>query len=205
MSGPATWHPEPDLVDFASPSSRRALERLGEDTWREALDWLYGVAMQRPMHADTYPAARARYFGEAGARPAPAPVEPATSREVLAEFRERIAPYTYNAQHPGSYSYFTPPPLPASIAGEVLAQWIHQGVDVWHAGPIGAFVEEEVTSWLRELCGVGRDGWGILTSGGVMANVMAMTVARDVRLAALLGAAEPPRGAALEGVRVYAG
>ena len=204
MPHPGSRHPEPDLVDFASPSSRPALERLGEDTWREALDWLYGVAMRRPMHADTYPAARARYFGGPGAGPAPAPAEPATSQEVLAEFRERIAPYTYNAQHPGSFSYFTPPPLPASIAGEVLAQWIHQGVDVWHAGPIGAFVEEEVTSWLRELCGIGPDGWGILTSGGVMANLMAMTVARDVHLPELLGADGPsPRGAALEGVRVY--
>jgi glutamate/tyrosine decarboxylase-like PLP-dependent enzyme len=37
-----------------------------------------------------------------------------------------------------------------------------------------------------------------------MANVMAMTVARDVHLARLLGLHEPPRGSALEGVRVYA-
>jgi aromatic-L-amino-acid decarboxylase len=200
----ADWHPEPDLVDFASPSARPALERLGEATWKEALDWLYGVALVRPMPVDTYPVARERYFAPSGGRPAPAPAEPASSAEVLAEFRERIAPYTYNAQHVGSFSYFTPPPLPASIVGEVLSQWLHQGVDVWHAGPIGAFVEEEVTSWLRELCGIGPEGWGILTSGGVMANLMAMTVARDVHLAALRGTAGTlPRGAALEGVRVY--
>jgi glutamate/tyrosine decarboxylase-like PLP-dependent enzyme len=37
-----------------------------------------------------------------------------------------------------------------------------------------------------------------------MANIMAMTVARDVHLTSLLGTAEPPRGRALEGVRVYA-
>src|SRR4051812_32308348 len=159
-------HPEPDLVWFASPAARPALERLGEATWREALDWLYGVAMERPMHADTYPDARERYFSGPGTvptedptGPARAPAEPSTSAQILTEFRQRIAPYTYNAQHPGSFSYFTPPPLPVSIAGEVLAQWIHQGVDVWHAGPIGAFVEEEVTSWLRELCGAGPDGW----------------------------------------------
>ena len=205
MSGPDHHHPEPDLIDFASPSARPALERLGAETWREALDWLYGVAMVRPMPVDTYPAARERYFGGPGARPSPAPQEPASSGEVLAEFRARIAPFTYNAQHTGSFSYFTPPPLPMSIAGEVLGQWIHQGVDVWHAGPIGAFVEEEVTAWLRELCGIGPEGWGILTSGGVMANLMAVTVARDVHLARLRGTDTPPRGAALEGVRVYAG
>ena len=123
---------------------------------------------------------------------------------MLDEFRERVAPATYNAQHPGSFSYFTPPPLPSSIAGEMLGQWIHQGVDVWHAGPIGTFVEEEVTAWLRDLIGFGPGGWGVLTSGGVMANVMAMTVARDVWLAKLRGTGGPPRGADLEGVRVYA-
>jgi aromatic-L-amino-acid/L-tryptophan decarboxylase len=37
-----------------------------------------------------------------------------------------------------------------------------------------------------------------------MANIMALTVARDVHLARLLGTEEPPRGARLEGVRVYA-
>ena len=118
---------------------------------------------------------------------------------MLAEFRERVAPATYNAQHPGSFSYFTPPPLPSSIAGEMLSQWIHQGVDVWHAGPIGTFVEEEVTAWLRDLVGFGPEGWGVLTSGGVMANVMAMTVARDVWLSKLRGTAGAPRGADLDG------
>ena len=91
-----------------------------------------------------------------------------------------------------------------SIAGEVLSQWIHQGVDVWHAGPIGAFVEEEVAGWLRDLVGFREDGWGVLTSGGVMANIMAMTLARDVWLAKLRGTPGAPRGSDLERVRVYA-
>ena len=132
------------------------------------------------MHARTYPEAREAFFGPDERAPPLRRRRPDPWSDVLTEFRERIAPATYNAQHPGSFSYFTPPPLPSSIAGEVLAQWIHQGVDVWHAGPIGTFVEEEVTAWLRDLVGFGPDGWGVLTSGGVMANVMAMTVARDV-------------------------
>jgi glutamate/tyrosine decarboxylase-like PLP-dependent enzyme len=198
------WSLEPELIDVLDEErSRPALERLGERTWSEALDWLYGVALRRPMHALTYPEARREFFGPTG-RPAVAPGSPSTWLDVLAEFRERVAPLTFNAQHPGSFSYFTPPPLPGSIAGELLAQWTQQGVDVWHAGPIGAFVEEEVTGWLRDLVGFGPDGWGVLTSGGVMANVMAMTVARDVWLAKLRGTAGPPRGGELEGVRIYA-
>ena len=204
MSDRFDWSPEPELIGFDDPDrSRAALEALGEATWREALDWLYGRALQRPLHPRSYPESRATFFGASG-RPAPAPISPAPSEEVLAEFRRRIAPETFNAQHTGAFSYFTPPPLPMSIAGEVLAQWINQGVDVWHAGPVGAFVEEEVVAWLRDLVGFAEDGWGVLTSGGVMANVMAMTVARDIWLPRLRGLSGPPRGGGLEGVRVYA-
>jgi glutamate/tyrosine decarboxylase-like PLP-dependent enzyme len=204
VAEPFDWSPEPELIGFADPErSRAALEALGEATWREALDWLYGEAMRRPMHARSYPDARTAFFGPTQ-RPAAAPLSPSPWTDVLGEFRERIAPSTYNAQHPGSFSYFTTPPLPSSIAGEVLAQWIHQGVDVWHGGPIGTFVEEEVTAWLRDLVGFDADGWGVLTSGGVMANLMALTVARDIHLAELRGLSGVPRGSALEGVRVYA-
>ena len=102
-----------------------------------------------------------------------------------------------------SLSYFTPPPLVASIAGEVLAQWTNQGVDVWHAGPTAAFVEEEVIRWLCDLVGFGDGSFGLLTSGGVMANFIGMALARDVHVPRITGASEPPRGRALEGLRVY--
>ena len=138
------------------------------------------------------------------AEPGPAPVEPATLQAVLDEFATRIAPHTLNSYHPRALSYFTPPPLVASIVGEVLAQWTNQGVDVWHAGPVAAFVEEEVVRWLCDLVGYGEGSFGLLTSGGVMANFIALALVRDVHLRALTGAARPPRGAALEGVRVYA-
>ncbi len=34
------------------------------------------------------------------------------------------------------------------------------------------FVEEEVIRWLRDVVGYGEGSWGVLTSGGVMANIM---------------------------------
>ena len=108
-----------------------------------------------------------------------------------------------NAQHPRQFGYFTPPPLPMSMMGELLAQMTNQGVDVWHAGPVAAFVEEEVVRWLCDLVGYPAGGFGLLTSGGVMANFIAMALARDIHLGTLLEAGRPPRGAMLEGVRVY--
>jgi aromatic-L-amino-acid/L-tryptophan decarboxylase len=196
------WHDEPDLIDFRDPSSRAALERLGDATWATALDYLYDEAMVRPVGPLDYPALRRAYFGDSG-MPGPAPAEPATSEAVLQEVRDRVLPYTYNAHHPRSFSYFTTPPLPMSVAGDALAAWLHQSVDVFHAGPIGTLVEEEVATWLRDLVGLPADGWSVLTSGGVMANLMALTVMRDVALADKLGLTAPPRGGQLEGVRVY--
>jgi aromatic-L-amino-acid/L-tryptophan decarboxylase len=201
---PFSWHPEPELIGFLDPErSRAALETLGRKTWGSSLDWLYGEAMERPVAGDTYVEMRRRFFGDTN-EPASAPKDATTSATLLSEFTERIAPLVFAAQHPGSWSYFTPPPLVLSIVGEVLAQWVNQGVDIWHAGPVAAFVEEEVTAWLRNLVGFDHDGWGVLVSGGVMANIMALTVARDVHLARVLGSTDPPRGGALERARVYA-
>ncbi|HEX6398968.1 MAG TPA: pyridoxal-dependent decarboxylase [Actinomycetota bacterium] len=197
-------HPEPELIDTRDAErSRAALERLGERTWREALDWLFDVAAVRPTAPDAYPDLRRAFYGETG-HPHPPPATGATADAVLDEFRDRLAPYAYAAQHPGSYSYFTPPPLPVAIAGETLARWLNQGIDVWLSGMAAPLVEEEVIAWLRDLVGYDEGSWGVLTSGGVMANVMAVAVARDVHLAALLDVEEPPRGARLDGVRAYA-
>jgi aromatic-L-amino-acid decarboxylase len=204
--GPFRWHPEPELIGLRdAATSRRALRRAGEATWEAALDWLYDEAMTRGMGLpNDYAGLRHRYFGESG-RPAPAPHDPATLDAVLAEFSHRVAPHTLSSFHPRSLSYFTPPPLVASIAGEVLSQWINQGIDIWHAGPVGAFVEEEVVSWLCDLVGYGPGSFGLCTSGGVMANFIAMALVRDVHLRRTAGLARPPRGSALEGARVYTG
>ena len=160
--------------------------------------------MERPIHPASYPDSRARFFGPSG-QPAAIPTDGAPADEVLRTFRDRVAPMTFNAQHPAAFSYFTPPPLAMSVGGEVLSQWLQQGVDVWHAGPVGALVEEEVTRWLCDLVGLPAGSWGVLTSGGVLANLMALAVAREVHLRALLDLDRAPRGADLEGVPVYAG
>jgi len=203
------WHPEPELIGYRDEArSREALERLGNETWTAALDYLYEQAARRAMGAPSgYDAARRMFFGEdAGVvrGPSPAPSGPSTSRAVIGEFNDRLAAMQMNSQHPRQFGYFTPPPLPMSIMGELLAQVTNQGVDVWHAGPTGAFVEEEVVRWLCDLVGFGPGAFGLLTSGGVMANFMAMLLARDVHLGRVQGLGRPPRGRDLEGVRVYA-
>ena len=198
------WHPEPELIGYRDAgASRAALERLGADTWAAALDYLYDHAFDRAMGAPSgYDAAR-RAFYDGLPGPAAAPSGPSPSAALLEEFRARLAGGQLNSQHPRQFGYFTPPPLPMSMMGELLAQMTNQGVDVWHAGPFAAFVEEEVVRWLCDLVGYESGSFGLLTSGGVMANFMGMTLARDIHLGRLLDVGRPPRGGLLEGVRVY--
>ena len=129
--------------------SRRALEELGSDTWAAALDYLYAEAMVRPVRSESYPRAAGGSSATRRPRPAPPRLRPRPTR-CSGSSASGSRPNQYNAAHPRSFSYFTPPPLAMSIAGEVLAQWVNQGVDVWHAGPSAAFVEEEVVAWLRD-------------------------------------------------------
>ncbi len=199
------WHPEPALIGYRDEgASREALAELGERTWTAALEFVYGTAMVRAMgDPSPYEASRRRYYGPGATGPGPAPATPTRAAAVIAEFSDRLAGSLMNAQHPRQFGYFTPPPLPMSIMGELLAQVANQGVDVWHAGPVAAFVEEEVVRWLCDLVGYGPASFGILASGGVMANFMGMALARDLRLGRLRGLDRPPRGAGLDGARVY--
>ncbi len=203
--GRFAWHPEPELIGFRDAgASREALARLGETTWAAALEFLYGTAMVRAMgDPSTYEASRRRYYGPDATGPGSAPPGPTPAADVIAEFSNRLAGGLMNAQHPRQFGYFTPPPLPMSIMGELLAQIANQGVDVWHAGPFAAFVEEEVVRWLCDLVGYGAGSFGLLTSGGVMANFMGMALARDLHLGKLRNLAHAPRGRDLEDARVY--
>jgi len=203
---PFRWHPEPELIGIRdAATSREALQRAGEAVWTTSLDWLYDEAMVHGIGLPVdYATIRREHYGVTGG-PGPAPSDPTTLQAVLDEFTARIAPHTLNSYHPRVLSYFTPPPLVASIAGEILTQWTNQGIDVWHCGPVAAFIEEEVVRWLCDLVGYGEGSFGLCTSGGVMANFIAMALVRDIHLTRLAGLSRPPRGASLEGIRVYTG
>ena len=118
------WHPEPELVGYRDEgASREALERLGDATWRAALDFLYGPAADRAMgDPSPYDEVRRRYFGRsARARAGADRTRSRPPRSSRSSGRASRAGQM-NAQHPRQFGYFTPPPLPMSIMGELLAQ-----------------------------------------------------------------------------------
>jgi glutamate/tyrosine decarboxylase-like PLP-dependent enzyme len=182
------------LVDYRDPArSRESVRRLGHASVEAMLDYFYDEAMRRPIAPESYAEFRARYAPQFEA---PAAGRPAG--EVLAELRSRILPYCMNAAHPRAFCYFTAPPLLMAVMGDLIASAINQSVDIWVTSPVAAFAEEEVVRWLCGIAGYGPDSFGILTSGGMNANLTALKVARDRRI--------PDRHAAgaLQRARLYA-
>lgn len=175
---PTGPRPEDPAVFYRDPArSRDLLRRLGHDSVEAALDYLYQEAMRRPVGPQTYAEARRLYGPELAA-----PLRGKTAGEVLDEVRRRIFPLSMNAAHPRAFCYFTAPPLIMAVIGDFLASVINQGVDIWRTGPAAAFAEEEVVRWMCALAGYGPESFGLLTSGGMHANLTALKVARDLRL-----------------------
>jgi len=83
---------------------------------------------------------------------------------------------TFNAS-PRFFGYVTSSPAPIGILGELLAAAMNQNVSGWKLAPGAAEIERQCVRWLAELVGY-PVGEGLLVSGGAMANLHALLVAR---------------------------
>lgn len=124
----------------------------------------------------------------------PVPVSGATVDAVLDHFVEQVAPYPFGNGHPRFFAWVNPPPHPLGIFAEALAAAMNPSVAGGNHAAV--HVERQVVRWFAELAGFGDDSTGLLVSGGSMATLTALAVARhraaqragvDVRTAGLQG------------------
>jgi aromatic-L-amino-acid decarboxylase len=79
---------------------------------------------------------------------------------------------------------------PVAAFGDFYASLLNQNVTAWRSSPAAVAVERTVVRWLAEA--IGCDGFsGSLTSGGSLANLMALAMAREARATANEEGAEP--------------
>jgi aromatic-L-amino-acid decarboxylase len=93
--------------------------------------------------------------------------------------------------------------LPIAALTEMVTASLNQSADAWKAGPAAAHVEARLIRWMNDAAGFGAGAFGALTSGGGVANAMALKMARD----RALGKGTRRRGLAREAagrLRVYA-
>ncbi|HEU5303212.1 MAG TPA: pyridoxal-dependent decarboxylase [Gemmatimonadales bacterium] len=118
-------------------------------------------------------------------------------------FRRLILPYPNGNLHPRYWGWVQGNGTPLGMMADMLAAGLNPHLAGFNQAP--ALVEHQVIAWLAGLMGFPRDASGVLVTGGSMANVLGLTVARfaalkaaghDVREHGLQpgpGAKRPPR------------
>src|SRR5580658_7228472 len=108
----------------------------------------------------------------------PLPESGQSPDEILATFSAEIEPFPFGNGHPRFFGWVNSPPAVISILGESLAA----AMDPSCAGGNHAaiYVERQVIGWFRHLLSFPVESMGLLVSGGSMAALTALAVARHV-------------------------
>ena len=95
---------------------------------------------------------------------------------MLDDFVEQVAPYPFGNGHPRFFAWVNSPPHPLGVFAEALAAAMNPSVAGGNHAAV--HIEHQVVRWFADLAGFGDDGTGLLVSGGSMATLTALTLAR---------------------------
>lgn len=87
-----------------------------------------------------------------------------------------------HVNHPRFFAFVPGPGNLVSGLAEALAAGYNVFAGTWMEGSGPAEVELHTIDWLRQICGLPETAFGLLVSGGSVANLTALAVARRVRL-----------------------
>jgi aromatic-L-amino-acid/L-tryptophan decarboxylase len=93
------------------------------------------------------------------------------------DFKRLVRPYTLGNIHPRFWGWVIGASSPAGMLADMVAGGMN--VNVWGAEESAAYVEAQVIGWFKTVFGCSPDASGLLVSSGSMANLVALTVARD--------------------------
>ena len=125
----------------------------------------------------------------------PLPRAPEGAERAYGDFVEHVLPYPMGNIHPRFWGWVIGTGTPLGALAELLAATMNPNVG---GGDHGAtYVEGQVLDWCKEMLGYPSTASGLLVSGGSMANLIGLAVARnaraghDVRRDGVRGAAGP--------------
>jgi len=145
---------------------------LGPAVARIIADHVAGLASRR-VTPEATPAELEKLFDE------PLPEKPIALEEILARFKNEIAPNAMGVPSPRYFGQFNPTPLPIGVWADALSSMLNQNAGAWRNGPTSAMIEARVMRWLCDLLDYGPQSFGTLASGGSEANLIALKCARD--------------------------
>ena len=146
--------------------------QLGKKVADIVVEHVAGLADRR-VTPEATPAQLENLFDE------PLPEKGSSIDEILARFREDVAPNAMGVPSPRYFGQFNPTPLPIGVWADVFTSMLNQNAGAWRNGPTSAMIEARVVRWLCDLLNYGAQSFGTLASGGSEANLIALKCARD--------------------------
>jgi glutamate/tyrosine decarboxylase-like PLP-dependent enzyme len=108
--------------------------------------------------------------------------QPIPARELVDDVACMLETWAVQTIHPRYFGYFNPTPLPAAIAGDLLAAIYNPQLAVWTHGPAAVEMEQHLLRFLAGRFGLPAGGGAHFTTGGSEANLTAVIVALTAKL-----------------------
>jgi aromatic-L-amino-acid/L-tryptophan decarboxylase len=166
----------------AQVNAPAAAETLDPDDWSEALAVSRGVledavaylrgVRNRPVWMEMPEEVRA-FFD------APMPREPEPLAAVYREVAETVMAYPMGNVHPRFWAWYMGSSNFTGAIGDFLAAI--QGSNLGGGSHAAALMDKQVVNWLKAMVGFPPSASGTLVSGGSMANIIGLAVARNVK------------------------
>ncbi len=112
----------------------------------------------------------------------PPPREGAPPEAVLERLARDVFPNVLRIYHPRFFAFVPGPSNFAAAVGDFLAAGRNVFAGNWLSGSAASAMELVVTGWLRDLCGLAPEAEGLFVSGGSVANLTGLAVARHAVL-----------------------
>jgi aromatic-L-amino-acid decarboxylase len=107
------------------------------------------------------------------------PDEPLPLEQLTEHLRALVLEQSVYTGHPGFLAYIVGAGTVPGAAADLTAAAINQNVGGWRLSPGATEVELHLGRWLARECGLPPDSGGYALSGGAMANLVALKLARD--------------------------
>jgi len=158
-------------LDWSPDRARRFTDGVA-DIWEELLTRLRDEPVSRRWTSTQVRDALAM----------PVPDAPMPEDELLSHLRDLTFEWSGYLGHPRFMAYISGAGTVPGAAADLLAAGINMNAGGWQLSPSATEIELHLCRWFaRELFGLPDTAGGELTSGGAMANFIALKVARDHR------------------------
>jgi len=107
----------------------------------------------------------------------PLPLDPQDPEQIYQKFLEDVLPHPMGNIHPRFWGWVLGTGTPLGMLAEMLAAGMNPNPG--GGEHIANYVEVQVLDWCKEMLGYPAEASGLLVSGGSMANLVGLTVARN--------------------------